>query len=150
MKDCVFCSIVAGTAPADIVCSWSDAVAFVPLGPVISGHVLVVPRIHIRDATESSFIAGLALSRAAELAAEYSASNLIISNGANAKQSIFHLHVHVIPRTPNDQLMVPWGTTGDPHAPHYCAGMERLSAELAEQQKELTRLHKFENDFYEE
>ena len=131
MSDCVFCGIVAGTEPASMVREWPDAIAFVPLNPVIAGHVLVIPRIHVADATVNQAVTALTMGRAAELAGECSASNILTSIGAAATQSIFHLHVHVIPRFVGDQLMLPWGTTGNPHDPHRCKGMDQLEAELA-------------------
>lgn len=117
---CVFCDIVAGTAPAKIVHEWPDAIAFVPLGPVVDGHVLVVPRQHVADAVEDPAVTAMTMARAAELAAEHEASNILTSIGRPATQSVFHLHIHVIRREAGDQLMVPWGTTGNPHDPHAC------------------------------
>ena len=62
---CVFCEIVAGRAPAKMVVEWSDAVAFVPLNPVVEGHTLVVPRVHVADATDSPNVTGQVMARAA-------------------------------------------------------------------------------------
>lgn len=107
MTDCPFCAIVAGTGPATTVREWRDAIAFVPLGPVIDGHTLVVPRQHVADATENQAITALTMGRAAELASQYPSSNILTSVGAPAKQSIWHLHIHVIPRTEGDGLMLP-------------------------------------------
>lgn len=138
---CVFCEIVAGTAPATIIREWPDAIAFVPLNPVVppNGHILVVPRTHVPDAVTRLDVTAATMRRAAELAAGHDASNILTSIGAPATQSVFHLHIHVIRRAVGDQLMVPWGTTGNPHDPHRCKGMdarddevERLRAELAE------------------
>jgi histidine triad (HIT) family protein len=128
--NCVFCGIVAGTEPATMVREWPDAVAFVPLNPVIAGHTLVIPRLHVRDAVENQAITALTMARAVELAAEYSASNILTSIGKAATQSVFHLHIHLIPRFVDDQLMVPCGTTGDPHEPHRCKGMDQLEVEV--------------------
>ena len=130
MADCVFCSIVRGEAPAKIVREWDSAIAFVPLDPVVNGHVLVVPRRHVQDAVESQVLTLLTMSCALDLARETDASNIITSIGAAATQSIFHLHIHVIPREFGDDLMVPWGTTSDPHEPHWCAVADDLAAQL--------------------
>lgn len=113
MSDCVFCGIVAGSEPVQIVREWPDAVAFVPLNPVIDGHVLVIPRIHVEDALESPIITVLTVSRTIELildSTHYDACNILTSVGTAATQSIFHLHIHCIPRYHGDQLMLPWGT----------------------------------------
>lgn len=128
---CAFCAIAAGTAPATIVREWWDALAIVPLNPVTEGHLLVIPRAHVADAVESPAVTAMAMGCAAELAAGLGASNILTSVGAAATQSVFHLHIHVVPRSHGDQLMLPWGTIGDPHEPHRCAGMDRLSAALA-------------------
>jgi histidine triad (HIT) family protein len=135
---CVFCEIVAGTAPATIVREWPLAIAFVPIDPVCDGHVLVVPRYHVADATTQPDVTADTMRRAAELAAEHGASNILTSIGAAATQSIFHLHIHVVPRKKADRLMLPWGTTGNPHDPHLCHGMEVLRAEREEAMRELT------------
>jgi histidine triad (HIT) family protein len=134
VSDCVFCRIIAGTEPAAIIREWPDAIAFVPLGPVVpdGGHVLVVPRRHVADAVEDPTITAATMARAAELAADHEASNILTSIGAAATQSVFHLHLHVIRRTAGDRLMVPWGTTGNPHDPHACTRSTTAEAEREE------------------
>lgn len=129
---CPFCAIAAGEGPAVMVREWPDAVAFIPLDPVCDGHTLVVPRQHVADAVENLAVTAATMARAAELAARWPSSNIVTSVGAPAKQSVFHLHIHVIPRAEGDQLMVPWGTTGNPHDPHWCRVAERLQRELDE------------------
>lgn len=128
--DCVFCGIVAGTQPARILQEWPDAVAFFPLNPVTTGHALVVPRCHVRDAIEDPEVTAAVMARAAEIAGSWDASNILTRIGAAATQSVMHLHAHVIPRSFGDELMLPWGTTGDPHAPHRCKGMNALPEEI--------------------
>lgn len=137
MTDCVFCTIVAGQSPATIVAEWDDAIAFRPLTPVTPGHMLVVPRVHVADAAEDPAVFAATAWRASELAAGHLASNIITSAGRAATQSVFHLHVHVVPRSPDDGLMVPWGTVygDDPTAPHWCRVAQRLQDELDEQRK---------------
>lgn len=129
MTACVFCEIIAGAAPATIVRDWPDAIAFLPIGPVAPGHVLVVPRQHVANAIEDPAVTAQTMARAAEFAAGYGASNILTSTGRPATQSVFHLHIHVIPRAANDELMVPWGTTGDPQAPHNCKRARLAEAE---------------------
>lgn len=108
-SDCVFCRIIEGAAPAEIVVRWSDATCFVPLNPVTDGHVLVVPNYHVRDAVENPLVTAITMGRAAEYAG-YSC-NLITSVGHHATQTVFHLHIHVVPRRPNDGLLLPWSST---------------------------------------
>lgn len=111
-SDCVFCDIVAGRAPAQWVVEpdhWPDAVAFVPLDPVVEGHVLVVPKAHVRDFAEDPEVYAATSRRAAEL--EHSLPrpmNVITSRGREATQSVFHLHVHLVPRAMEDGLALPW------------------------------------------
>ena len=130
-RTCVFCDIVAGDAPAKMVRDWPDAIAFVPLNPVIDGHVLIIPRLHVPDAVASPDVTAATMRRAVELAWESPSSNILTSIGKPATQSIFHLHIHVVPRAAGDQLMLPWGTTGNPHDPHRCKGMDTRDEELA-------------------
>lgn len=103
---CVFCEIVAGRAPATVVRRWADTIAIVPLHQVADGHLLVIPKAHVRDASESPYIAGLAMERAAELARP--PFNIITSAGREATQSVWHLHLHIVPRREDDGLALPW------------------------------------------
>ncbi|MFH8642328.1 HIT family protein [Streptomyces goshikiensis] len=109
MENCVFCSIAAGTAPAVIVREWPDALAIRPrTGGVAEGHVMVLPRVHVADAGTDPEVTAAVYRRAAELMAEQPAANLITSKGRAATQSVFHLHVHVVPRQEDDCLPLPW------------------------------------------
>lgn len=130
VRECVFCRIVTGIAPAVVVGEWSDALAFTPLDPVVEGHTLVVPTSHVADALTDPVGTGVVMRRAADFATRYGAVNLQTSVGRAATQSVFHLHVHVIPRSVGDGLMVPWGIVGDPREPHRCQGMDELEAEV--------------------
>lgn len=85
-------------------------VAFHPLNPVTPGHFLAVPRKHTASAFTSPLYAGRAVQFAAELARlmELDDFNLITSAGSLATQTVFHLHVHVVPRREGDGLALPW------------------------------------------
>ena len=106
MEDCVFCRIARGQAPATILKKWSDALAFVPLNPVVEGHVLIIPLDHVADALEDPAITAATMKRVAEFA--NGQCNIITSVGKDATQSIFHLHVHIVPRKAGDGLLLPW------------------------------------------
>ncbi|MGW7636103.1 HIT family protein [Streptomyces decoyicus] len=109
MTTCVFCSIAAGTAPATITREWPDALAVRPrTGGVNPGHVFVLPRVHVEDAGTDPHVTATVMRRAAELMAEHPAANLITSKGPEATQSVYHLHVHVVPRQADDGLPLPW------------------------------------------
>lgn len=106
MSGCVFCQIVNDEAPATILRRWTDAIAIVPLDPVVEGHTLVIPIEHVWDASESPLVAGRTMARAAEMAKP--PFNIITSAGREATQSVFHLHLHIVPRAENDGLALPW------------------------------------------
>lgn len=115
-RKCVFCRIIAGELPSITVKVWPDAIAIVPLAPVTEdrfepgqGHVLVIPRRHVVDFTEDPAVTAATCARAAEFAAERGGDmNMITSKGENATQTVFHLHVHLVPRVQGDQLPLPW------------------------------------------
>lgn len=112
---CVFCQIIADPTRqtpgvGGTVAVWPDAIAIEPLGPVVEGHLLVIPRVHVADFTEVPLVTAVTMARAAELAqhARIFPANLITSAGREATQSVFHLHVHIVPRAENDGLALPW------------------------------------------
>lgn len=105
-QPCIFCSIAAGEAPGKIVATWDDVIAIVPLNPVTPGHLLVIPKRHVGDVTENPGVSAAAMRAAAELATQ--PCNIITSAGREATQTVFHLHLHVIPRADGDGLALPW------------------------------------------
>lgn len=107
---CPFCEIVAGRAPATIVRDWPETLAIVPLSPVVDGHLLVIPKAHVPDFVADPATSATTMLRAADLAGDYPAGamNLITSRGRAATQSVFHLHLHLVPRAENDGLALPW------------------------------------------
>lgn len=108
---CAFCEIADGRAPATFVYTWPDAVAFVPLNPVTAGHLLVIPRVHVADFAADPEVSAMVMRRAAEAARGIRPDgpmNLITSWGTAATQSVFHLHLHLVPRAENDGLALPW------------------------------------------
>lgn len=108
-QPCPFCEIIAGRATAKVWIEWKDAMAIIPLGPVVPGHILIIPKQHVADFTEDPKVSALTMQRAAELAAEIpKPMNLITSRGREATQSVFHLHLHLVPRAENDGLALPW------------------------------------------
>jgi histidine triad (HIT) family protein len=114
-SDCLFCKIVAGDVPATRVREDDRTVAFMDINPATRGHLLVVPRAHARDLLEiPPDDLAACLSAAKELAGRQverlgaDGVNLINSCGAAAWQTVFHFHVHVIPRYRDDPLKLPW------------------------------------------
>ena len=120
--DCIFCKIVAGELPAQIVDEDERTIAFMDIAPATRGHALVIPRAHSRDIFEASpedlQATALAAQRLAGRAKERLGAdgvNLLNSSGAAAWQTVFHLHIHVIPRYRDDPLRLPWvPSPGDP------------------------------------
>lgn len=108
-EGCVFCDIVTRRAPADVIHRWPDVIAIIPLEPVTKGHTLIIPRAHVADFTTDPNVSALTM-KAASVFARLSdlPMNVITSRGQEATQSIFHLHLHVIPRAANDGLALPW------------------------------------------
>jgi diadenosine tetraphosphate (Ap4A) HIT family hydrolase len=110
----VFCSIVAGDAPASIVRRDDRIVAFMDIHPVTPGHVLVVPTVHATCLADLDVSLGAALFGAASSIAAAirqsgvpcSGINLLYADGADAGQEVFHAHLHVIPRTANDGFRI--------------------------------------------
>ncbi|MFE2967545.1 HIT family protein [Streptomyces sp. NPDC059340] len=108
-EPCPFCEIVAGRAPATIIRAWPKVLAIVPLNPVVEGHILVIPKLHVRDFVEAPMTAAETMRRASDLAADLDCPmNLITSKGREATQSVFHLHLHLVPRAEGDGLALPW------------------------------------------
>lgn len=106
-EPCPFCEIVAGRAPAEIFHEWDDALAIVPLNPVTKGHLLVIPKVHVADVGHDPYVSAATMKRAAQLAASQWC-NVITSRGRVASQSVFHLHLHLVPRSEGDGLALPW------------------------------------------
>jgi histidine triad (HIT) family protein len=116
--DCLFCKIIAGEIPSTIVDSDERTVAFMDINPGTRGHALVVPRNHSRDLLEidredlaAVAVAGQRLAGRAKEALGADGVNLINSCGAVAWQTIFHFHLHVIPRYADDTVRLPWTPT---------------------------------------
>jgi histidine triad (HIT) family protein len=129
MNDCIFCAIAAGGLPSIRVHEDDRAIAIMDINPATRGHVLVVPRSHcadIRDiADEDLAHCAVVAKRLAERAIDALGAagvTIVQANGAAGWQTVFHYHVHVIPRYPNDGLREPWTPT-----PTTAAELEEIS-----------------------
>lgn len=120
--DCLFCKIVAGEVPATRVHEDERTLAFMDINPGTRGHLLVIPREHARDvheigAEDLAAVIRTGQAMAARVRDRLAADgvNLINSAGAAAWQTVFHFHLHVIPRYEGDPLRLPWVPgPGDP------------------------------------
>jgi len=113
--DCLFCKIVAGELPATRIAEDERTLAFMDINPATRGHALVVPKAHARDLHEidPEDLAACAhtaqrVGGRARKALGADGVNLLNSCGATAWQTVFHFHIHVIPRYTDDPLRLPW------------------------------------------
>ena len=113
--DCLFCKIVAGEIPATIVAEDERTIAFMDINPATRGHALVIPRAHAADVftidpddLQAVVVVAQRLAQRArdELGAD--GVNLLNSSGRAAWQTVFHFHLHVVPRYDGDPLRLPW------------------------------------------
>ncbi|WP_062076753.1 HIT family protein [Demequina globuliformis] len=138
--ECVFCSIVADPSRDHVVWEDADVLAFMDINPVTDGHLLVVPKEHTVGLTDMPpALAGKVMQVAQELARALRASevrcegvNLFFAEGEAALQEIFHSHLHVFPRYPDDgfEISADWAGSTDDRLSHAAdqvrAGLERI------------------------
>ena len=112
--DCVYCAIVAGSAPASIVHDDADLLAFMDIRPVTPGHLLIVPKRHapfLADLDEATgarmFTVAMRLAQAVRASGlRCEGINLFLADGEAAFQEVFHTHLHVIPRFVGDTFRI--------------------------------------------
>lgn len=115
MSDCIFCGIVAGDIPSKKVLETDTCLAFLDIFPANRGHTLVIPKVHVADifaadAKTYSAVASTAKEVADLVTQKLSSDGVSIfqMNREAGWQTVFHLHMHVIPRWKNDELHKPW------------------------------------------
>ncbi len=115
MSDCVFCAIASGDAPAEVIDSDRHTIAFMDVNPATPGHALVIPRRHWRDLIDidpedlrHTTLAAQRLGRQMGETLDAAGFNLLNASGSAAWQTVFHFHIHVIPRYEDDPLELPW------------------------------------------
>ena len=122
MSPCLFCQIVAGEIPAYWIAETERAIAFMDIFPATPGHALVIPRRHSAEALEAASddltaCMALAASVGRAAVAGLGAEGVTFQSLARpaAGQTVFHSHIHVIPRQDGDQFVFPWpALPGDP------------------------------------
>jgi len=112
MTDCVFCKVVAGDAPSSLVYQNDRALAMMTLRPMTRGHILVIPKKHAASLSEMDyktgkelFEVGMKISealRASKIKSE--GINFWLADGETAGQEVFHVHLHVLPRSETDEI----------------------------------------------
>ena len=120
-RDCIFCAIAAGTASSHRVYEDDSVLAFMDIFPVSDGHLLVIPKRHyetLLDSDEESMLAVMAASRrlahALQTALRPDGIGVHQLNGSAAGQTVFHYHMHLIPRKHGDPIAFHGRTPGDP------------------------------------
>lgn len=114
--DCIFCKIIDGAIPCHKVFEDDMTLAFMDINPAQPGHALVIPKHHAPDlySTPEKWLTATALTaqrvaRAVKSVLQPHGLNLLQANGPGAAQSVFHLHMHVLPRGRDDGLKMNWG-----------------------------------------
>ncbi len=119
-SDCPFCAIVRGEAAAIVVAANSRCLVFFPDEPATLGHTLIIPRAHVRnlwsiadyELSAALMTMAIRIGKALDAVVTPEGMNLITSAGAAAEQTVFHLHLHVVPRWTNDRIGPIWPEGG--------------------------------------
>ena len=135
--DCIFCKITRGEIPSIKVAENDAAFAFMDINPIAPGHTLVIPKHHAENiyvTPDHASAAAMAMvsrvAAAVERAVQPEGINILQANGPGAKQSVFHTHFHIIPRSATDGLTMNWELqSGDMAEIEKVA--EKIRAELA-------------------
>ncbi len=109
---CVFCAVVAGDAPAIRIYEDDDYLAILDIRPFTRGHTLVIPKVHTVDLTDTPpqtvaqmSVIGQRIAKAARASGLHAdGNNIAVNDGKSAFQSVFHIHLHVVPRRTGDKL----------------------------------------------
>lgn len=135
--DCEFCDIVAGRTSAREVLRTADVVAFFPTEPAVLGHVMIIPTRHMSTIYDVDSAAAVPLATATVAVAQAiheslapAGLSIVQSNGSAATQTVPHLHVHVVPREPNDPIGDFWPKTGVTDSNALDETRARLASEL--------------------
>ena len=115
MDNCIFCKIIKGDIPSTSVYEDNDFKAIMDISPATKGHVLIIPKKHCadllsidEDVASRALIVASKIANAQKKAFGCDGINLLQNTGEAAWQSVFHLHIHLIPRFDNDGITVPW------------------------------------------
>ncbi|MFE5851830.1 HIT family protein [Streptomyces sp. NPDC056500] len=137
MTECAFCAIVADPSRARVVHQDAHTLAFFPLAPAVRGHTLVIPRSHapdlwaLDDATAARLTQSvLRVGRALYEVLAPDGMNVINSAGAAASQTVFHVHVHLVPRWPGDAMGSIWPPKASRASEEH--GLDGLATRIAE------------------
>lgn len=128
--DCIFCKIIAGDIPCLKVWEDDETLAFMDINPGNTGHALAIPKAHYPNLFETpadilapTIATARRVARAVQAAIAPDGINMVQANGEGAGQSVFHLHLHILPRRNGDGLTMNWG--------HVPGDMEEIKAAYA-------------------
>lgn len=136
---CTFCDLIKGAGEVSVCYEDADALAFMDIQPVNTGHVLVVPRKHYetlhdvpRDLAMHLFEVTMRLEQVVRRVTSCDAMNVVVSSGAAAGQDVFHYHVHLIPRSAGDgfDVPLPFGGSDMPDRTHLDATAAQIVAAM--------------------
>lgn len=130
-KDCIFCKIIKGDIPSAKVYEDEHVLAFLDISQVTKGHTLVIPKVHKQDVfaltsdvSENVFKTVPKIANALKAQYEPVGLNVLNNNGEKAGQSVFHFHIHLIPRYENDNSFgLTWKTHYDTYTPEELKNM---------------------------
>ena len=115
MDNCIFCKIAAGQIPAATLYEDEDFRVILDLGPASKGHALILPKAHAKDIYELSdelaakvFVLAKKMATAMTQALNCDGFNIVQNNGVAAGQTVFHFHMHLIPRYKEDHVQLTW------------------------------------------
>jgi len=114
-ENCVFCKIVSGKIPSSKVYEDNHVIAILDIMPAAKGHCLIVPKKHFDDVASTPKVTIAAMMEASKKVGKSQSQalgatgyNLLVNNGKDAGQAVFHTHLHVIPRSKHDGLVIKW------------------------------------------
>ncbi len=114
-ENCIFCKIAAGEIPSAVLFEDEDFRVILDVGPAAKGHMLVLPKQHFANLYEmpdelagKAFILAKKMARKMKKALNCDGINVLQNNGEAAGQTVFHFHIHLIPRYRNDMLKIGW------------------------------------------
>lgn len=135
--DCIFCRIAAGDAPASVVAETDGALAFMDIDQPTPGHVLVIPKTHIRDiyaldepTADAVFRLSVQVAKAVKAALRPDGLNLVQANEPAGQQEVFHFHMHIVARYTGDRDRIRFGWQ---HNLPPRGELDRLAAEIRRQ-----------------
>lgn len=117
-NDCIFCKIAAGEIPSVCIYEDDDFKAILDISPAVKGHVIIIPKKHTGDIFELSkdeaskvFVIASDIGKALKEELKCDGLNVLQNNGEAAGQTVFHFHMHLIPRFKNDNVKIAWPST---------------------------------------